>query len=91
MIKQDAAGEGMKCFKPRGELIAYMRDRLKLSRQMEEKITAEEEFSADMNTQDKSLRTKKTRILNEIVFPAMADLVFFFEAIASHEDLQVPI
>ena len=66
-----------------------MRDRLKLSRQMEEKIAAEEEFSADMNTQDKSLRTKKTRILNEIVFPAMADLVFFFEAIASHEDLQV--
>lgn len=34
------------------------------------------------------MRTEKVRILDEIVFPAMADLVFFFEAIARKEDLQ---
>jgi hypothetical protein len=65
-----------------------MSKRLKLSKEMEKIDAAGDEFSNEINSQDKSLRTKKVRILNDIVFQAMADLTFFFNSIALHSELQ---
>lgn len=66
-----------------------MRDRLKLSRQMNEIDAAGEQFSVKIDAQDRSLRTRKVRILNDIIFQAMADLTFFFETISVYPELQV--
>jgi hypothetical protein len=55
---------------------------------MSELSAAGEEIPSELDAKDKSLRTKKVRILNDIIFQAMADLTFFFEAIASHQELQ---
>jgi hypothetical protein len=88
MTEQSAEANKIKDYVPHGELIDYIHKRLKLSKEMETTLTEEREFSSEMNRQDKSLRTKKVRILDEIIFPAMADLVFFFEAVNKEKDLQ---
>jgi hypothetical protein len=48
---------------------------------------AGEDFSVEINTQDRSLRTKKVRVLDDIIFQAMADLTFFFESVAAYAEL----
>ena len=78
-----------KDFRPSEELISYLRERLKLSRQMDMIDAAGEVFSAEINAQDRSLRTKKVRVLDDIIFQAMADLTFFFESIVAHSELRV--
>lgn len=40
------------------------------------------------SAKDKSLRTKKVRILDGIVFQAMADLTYFFGRVAEHPELR---
>jgi hypothetical protein len=82
MIKHGAEENSTEDYRPHKALIDYTRRRLKLDETMKKVHEAGEKFSVEINRQDKSLRAKKVRILHEIVFPAMADLVFFFEAIA---------
>jgi hypothetical protein len=89
MSEREPEPISVKHFSPHEDLINYMSQRLKLNEAMEKAHAAGEEFSIKINSQDKSLRTKKTRILDDIVFPSLADLVFFFEAIAADEELQV--
>jgi hypothetical protein len=91
MSEQMAEEDKTKYYSPNEALIDYTYKRLKLNETMKRVHEASEEFSVEINSQDRSLRTEKVRILDEIVFPAMADLVFFFEAITRDEDLQVRI
>ena len=65
-----------------------MKKRLQLMSQMDVLDAAGEEFSPEINANDRSLRTLKTRILDQIIFPAMADLTYFFEVIAEHSELR---
>ena len=88
MSRQDAEEDGVKCYSPHRAIRDYTHKRLKLNERMNKAHEAGEEFSDEINSQDKSLRTEKVRILDEFVFPAMADLVFFFEAVTTDEDLQ---
>ncbi len=66
-----------------------MKKRLQLMSQMDVLDAAGEEFSPEINANDRSLRTLKTRILDQIIFPAMADLTYFFEVIAEHSELRM--
>lgn len=88
MIERGTEEHKAKYYGPHKALIDYAHRRLKLDETMKKIDEAGEEFSVEINSQERSLRTEKVRILDEIVFPAMADLVFFFEAIARNEDLQ---
>jgi hypothetical protein len=49
------------------------------------KITLEERHYLE---KDGSLRADKVKLLHEIIFPAMANLTFFFESVARHPELQ---
>src|SRR5688500_1483707 len=89
MAKHLTEDDGPKRFTPSEGLIEYMRDRLKLSRQMNEVDAAGEKFSDMIDDQNRSLRTRKVRVLNDIVFQAMADLTFFFQTISVYPELQV--
>ena len=87
MMEHEVEGHLQKHFSPDSRLIEYLRERLQLSAQMDEMDAAGEEIPPEIFTRDKSLRTKKLRILDDIVFQAMADLTFFFECIAEHPEL----
>ena len=89
MVEQEAETIGPKRFQPQADLRNYMSERLELSKKMEKDDAEGSEFSDEINSQNRSLRVKKVRILNDIVFTAMADLTFFFEAITLHPELQV--
>jgi hypothetical protein len=77
-----------KCYGPKHELIEFLQQRLQLSKEMERIDAAGGEFTREMESQNRSLRTKKTRILDEVIFPSMADVTFFFEAVAEHPELR---
>jgi hypothetical protein len=70
------------------ELKDYLSKRLQISKQMDRIDAAGEEIPREIYASNKSLSTKKVRILNGIIFQAMADLTFFFETIALHPKLQ---
>ena len=89
MVEQEAETIGPKRFQPQADLRNYMSERLELSKKMEKDDAEGSEFSDEINSQNRSLRVKKVPILNDIVFTAMADLTFFFEAITLHPELQV--
>ena len=86
MIKRKAEVDPLKSYNADSGLIGYLDKRLKLSKEMEQLDAAGKEFPSEINARDKSLRTKKVRIL-DIVFQAMADLTFFFKTISLHPEL----
>lgn len=87
MAEHEAEDLMIKDFRPSEGLISLLRERLKLSREMDKIDAAGDDFSVEINAQDRSLRTKKVRVLDDIIFQAMADLTFFFESIAAHPEL----
>ena len=88
MIEHEAEESMLKYFSPDSRLIDYLEERLQLSKEMDRLDVTGKEFTPKINARDKSLRTKKVRILNDIIFQAMADLTFFFKAISLHLELQ---
>jgi hypothetical protein len=89
MSKRISDRENQKCFSPSPKLREYMVKRLQLLSQMDKLNAAGEEFSSEIYANDRSLRTLKTRILDQIIFPAMANLSYFFEVISEHSELRV--
>ena len=89
MSTQDLEIDDPKRFSPSDKLIQYIRERLLLAREMDVIDAAEWEFPVEINKLERSLRTKKTRILDEIIFPAMANLTYFFKMITQYPELQV--
>ena len=87
MIKRKAEVDPLKSYNADSGLIGYLEKRLKLSKEMDQLDAAGKEFPSEINARDKSLRTKKVRIL-DIIFQAMADLTFFFKTVALHPELQ---
>lgn len=75
-------------FGPRPELKDYLSKRLQISKQMDQIEAAGEEIPHEIYASNKSLSTKKVRILNGIIFQAMADLTYFFGRIAEHPELR---
>ena len=88
MIEHEAEESMLKYFSPDSRLIDYLEERLQLSKEMDRLDVTGKDFTPKINARDKSLRTKKVRILNDIIFQAMADLTFFFKAISLHLELQ---
>ena len=88
MSKHEIDGESQKCFIPSLKLRDYLSKRLQVTKQMDKIYAAGEEIPPEIFGSDRGLRTTKVRILNDIVFQAMADLTFFFECIKEHQELR---
>lgn len=88
MTEQGAEEIEPRHFGPSTELRDYMSKRLQISKQMDQIDAAGEEIPNEIYASNKSLSTKKVRILNGIIFQAMADLTYFFGCIAEHPELR---
>jgi hypothetical protein len=86
--EHQATEKAQKCFIPDSKIIQYMQERLQLIADMEKVDAADEEFNSQVNRTDRRLRTEKTRLLDKIIFPAMATLMYFFKFLAMHPELQ---
>jgi hypothetical protein len=80
------------CYPPDARLSRYMTQKLIYQQALEKKeageTLSEKEMEAVKN--EGSLRSTKSQVLDEIIFPAMANLTFFFESVARNPELQIP-
>lgn len=85
--------EDQDSYQPDQSLINYFHDLLHLLEVKKKNDTrgrqVQGKYSKDIIKEDQRLRTQKSRkILPEIVFPSMANLLFFFEAIDENPELR---
>ena len=65
-----------------------MEEKLHVEKMKKALTLAGKELSHADQQKRQRLKTNKVRLLNDIVFPAMANLTYFFECIANHPELQ---
>ena len=81
---------------PNEELRSYVHEKLEYQIALEKLEAAGESDRRTQLTQserqvlnkDGSLRTRKVNLLNNVIFPSMANLLFFFESVAKYPQLQ---
>ena len=80
-IKQD----GVKHYIPNGDLVNFLRTQLHRRKEIEAGIESSED---DKGRTNNKIDRSKVHYLDKHIFPAMANLAFFFEAIAKHPELE---
>ena len=73
---------------PDADLIDFLQKRLKLSQEMIKIRAAGRKLPLKLKKQNRVLSNTKVTILDEIVFPAMANLIYFFKMVSEHPELQ---
>lgn len=76
------------CYQPDKELVLTIRERLQLEQKKDRLTKAGEELSEEEGKRLTALRTATTRRLNEIIFPSMANVLYFTEMCAQHKELR---
>lgn len=74
------------CYKPDSRIIEYVKDRVKMNRISKSKNRSR--FSKDENNLDTKLRQDKKRLLENVIFPSMTNLVSFFDYLAKYQELR---
>jgi hypothetical protein len=67
--------------KPHGLLRRYMWEKLQLEKKKDQATKAGKDLSNEDSKRLNAIRNDKKRILENVIFPAMANLIFFFESI----------
>jgi hypothetical protein len=92
MVKSGSETKSRNDYTPDDTLREFLKDRLEVSRKMKD-IDAggknySDELKGEIKNRNHGLGTKKVRILNEIVFPSVANVLYFFNEISKHPELQ---
>ncbi|MDE1726265.1 MAG: hypothetical protein KGH89_03260 [Thaumarchaeota archaeon] len=77
----------MKSYIPNDTLVNFVQEWLQLHREKENLTKAGKELSTDEKKKIRELDRMKVYVLDTVIFPAMADLTYFFESIAVSEKL----
>lgn len=88
MTTQGTFDKKIRHYSPNGSLVDFMRDRLQLEKQLSHLRGGEKEIPGELSKKTVSLGTQKNRLLNNILFQAMADITFFFKEIGRHDELR---
>lgn len=75
-------------YKPSPAITEYMQRKLRFIEKERKSIVAGKDLSEDDKRERKNLDRSKVYILNNIIFPGMANLIVFLEYIAKNEELQ---
>ena len=79
---------------PDKKLVKYMKEKSSLERKSSTRKARRKVDSKpkrrlrQITTKIRSLQNTKTEVLDEIVFPSMANLIFFFESISRYAELE---
>lgn len=76
------------CYKFDAGLKCYLDETLDLMKLTKKRTMAGETLTVRERKRIATNRVHKTRTLNNIIFPAMANLTFFFEQVSKHPELQ---
>lgn len=75
------------CYRPHAGVISYLEQKLELEQTRRELTEAGKKLSETQEKRRRALDTKKVEILNNYIFPSMADIVVFLEY-AQKEELR---
>ena len=76
------------CYQPTQRLVKILQERLQIEQRKDKLTLAGEELSPEEKQHLRYLQKETVRILNEIVFPSMANILYFTEMIAANKELQ---
>ncbi len=88
MIKRDVLGKTVKDYTPDARLVEHMQRTLHMTKKLEQINAAGKDVPKDIEKQKGALSAARTRILDEVVCQAMADITFFFSAVGAHPEIQ---
>ena len=74
------------CYTSDARIIHYIKDRVKLNKVLKEKSRSRLSLKEDQF--DVKLRQDKKRLLDNVIFPSMANLVVFFENLSENQELR---
>lgn len=74
---------------PSETLVGYLDNRLQIEKERRASLSAGEEESPEMEKKLINSKRRKVYVLNNIIFPSMANIVIFFEYISKNPELQV--
>jgi hypothetical protein len=76
-----------KSYVPSETLERYLNDRVTLNRKIQKFKLAGEKISEDLDREDRNVRRRKVDVLDNHIFPSMANIVIFFEYLAKYPEL----
>lgn len=79
--------DSVKSYIPKEELVEFIQEWLQIHKKREELAKEGRYLSEEENSRIRPLDTNKVRILDNIIFPALANLTYFFEAMADNQIL----
>ncbi len=82
-ITQDAESELDNCYNPNETLVKFILEWLQLHKKKEDETMKGAELSEEEKKKIRELSRMKVYVLRSILFPSMANLIYFFEALAS--------
>jgi hypothetical protein len=81
---KDNVKQFINCYKSDPRVKQFMNDRIKLNDLLKSKDRSR--FSTEENNFDNKLRQDKKRLLDNVIFPSMANLIVFFEYLAKNPE-----
>jgi hypothetical protein len=88
LVRHRVELKSSKDFKPDKAIVGYMKEKLQIDQKKSESVKRGEELSEKDERRERNLRTDKTRMLDKIIFPSMANLTYFLDSISKHPNLQ---
>jgi hypothetical protein len=89
MTKGKRGKEVTECYKPVSTILTYMKERLQIEKTRREVIMqGKRDWTDEESMKRRELDRMKSYILNNFIFPSMANLTVFLEYIAKNEELQ---
>ena len=87
MFRQGTQNKKIRSYAPDRRLVDFIRDRLQLSKQLKD-LAGEKRIPKKLSKEAVRLGTQKNRMLNDILFQAMADITFFFSIVNFYPEIQ---
>jgi hypothetical protein len=88
MIKREIQGKTVKDYTPNARLVEHMQRTLHNVKKLQQIDTAGKDVPKAVEKEKAALSAARTRILDDVVFQAMADITFFFSAVGAHPEIQ---
>ena len=76
-----------KSYVPSETLAKYLKDRVTLSQKIQKIDLAREEIPEELERENRNLRRRKVDVLDNHIFPSMANIVIFFEYLSKYPEL----
>ena len=76
--------KALNCYKPSQKLVEFMNEMLRTKQMKEQGLTA----AGDTHKALRQLERRKVHYLNNVIFPSMANVVYFLEMVSKNPELQ---